>query len=79
MSLLCRKPCNGNNIILRRCSQGVKPNVPNKDRLVGSWLFGCCGMVFTAVVLGGATYYYVTYYSVETILDKALDPASKKY
>lgn len=69
-------------MILRRFSEGVKPKEPinpNKDKLVGSWLIGCSGMVFAAVVLGGASYYYFVYYSVRTVLDKALDPTSKKY
>lgn len=66
-------------MILRRFSDGVKPEKPNKDKLIGSWLLGCSGMVFAAVVLGGSAYYYFTYYSITTVLDKALDPTSKKY
>lgn len=77
--MICRRPCNGNNQILRRFADEAKATNPNKEKLVGRWLLGCSGMVFAAVVLGGATYYYVTYYSVRNILSKALDPNSKKY
>lgn len=66
-------------MILRRFTDGAKPKQPNKDKLIGSWLLGCSGMVFAAVALGGAAYYYIVYYSVRTVLDKALDPTSKKY
>lgn len=66
-------------MILRRFSDGPKPNQPNKDKLIGTWLVGCSGMVFAAVVLGAAAYYYFTYYCVRTVIDKALDPTSKKY
>lgn len=77
---MCQQhPCNSKNMLLRCFSDGIQPKGPNKDKLIGSWLIGCSGMVFAAVVLGGAAYYYVTYYSVCTVLDKALDPASKKY
>lgn len=79
---MCRQPCNGNrNQILRRFADEAKTKATdsNKEKLVGKWLLGCSGMVFTAVVLGGASYYYFTYYSVRNILSKALDPTSKKY
>lgn len=82
MNTVCRQPCNNNNqnnVILRRFSDGAKPKDSSKDKLIGSWLLGCSGMVFAAVVLGGAAYYYIAYYSVQTVLDKALDPTSKKY
>lgn len=56
----------------------MKPAQPNKDKMIGGWLLGCSGMVFAAVVLGGSAYYYFTYYSVTTVLDKALDSTSKR-
>ncbi|XP_032516942.2 cytochrome c oxidase assembly protein COX15 homolog isoform X2 [Danaus plexippus] len=40
-----------NPIILRFCSSSQ----PKRSKLVGYWLLGCSGMVFTAVVLGGVT------------------------
>lgn len=64
---------------MRRFADAAKGKEGNKDKLIGNWLLGCGGMVFAAVVLGGASYYYFTYYSVCTVLDKALDPTSKKY
>ena len=81
LNLTCRRqPYNGNSLILRRFADGgAKATNPNKEKVVGKWLLGCSGMVFAAVVLGGATYYYVTYYSVRSVLNKALDPTSKKY
>lgn len=64
---------------MRRLTDGIKPNnSPNKDKLIGRWLLGCSGLVFAAVALGGS-YYYVTYYGVRSVLNKALDPTSKKY
>ncbi|XP_059057500.1 cytochrome c oxidase assembly protein COX15 homolog [Achroia grisella] len=39
-------------IIARFCSSAPKPKTP---KVVGYWLLGCSGMVFTAVVLGGVT------------------------
>lgn len=70
---------NRNSQIVRRFADGAKAENSNKEKLVGKWLLGCSGMVFAAVVLGGATYYYFTYYSVRNVLSKALDPTSKKY
>lgn len=67
-------------MIVRRFADGAKPqDAANKDRLVGKWLLGCSGMVFAAVVLGGTAYYYVTYYSVRSVLKSALDPHSKTH
>ncbi|XP_041979909.1 cytochrome c oxidase assembly protein COX15 homolog [Aricia agestis] len=40
------------SIIARLCSTSPKPKTP---KVVGYWLLGCSGMVFTAVVLGGVT------------------------
>lgn len=74
-----RRPCNGTNIIVRHFAEEVKPkNIQNKDKLIGRWLLGCSGLVFAAVALGGS-YYYLTYYGVRSVLNKALDPTSKKY
>ncbi|XP_026763523.1 cytochrome c oxidase assembly protein COX15 homolog [Galleria mellonella] len=41
-----------NGIVARFCSSAPKPKTP---KVVGYWLLGCSGMVFTAVVLGGVT------------------------
>ncbi|XP_060801316.1 cytochrome c oxidase assembly protein COX15 homolog [Amyelois transitella] len=41
-----------NGIVARLCSSAPKPKPP---KVVGYWLLGCSGMVFTAVVLGGVT------------------------
>lgn len=76
---MCHRPCNANNMIVRRFADGVKPkDIPNKDKVVGRWLLGCSGLVFAAVVLGGS-YYYIAYYGVRSVLNQALDPTSKKY
>ncbi|XP_047024902.1 cytochrome c oxidase assembly protein COX15 homolog [Helicoverpa zea] len=40
------------NIAVRFCQSAPKPKPP---KVVGYWLLGCSGMVFTAVVLGGVT------------------------
>lgn len=41
-----------NGTLLRYCSSAPKPK---SNKVVGYWLLGCSGMVFTAVVLGGVT------------------------
>ncbi|CAB3255090.1 unnamed protein product [Arctia plantaginis] len=41
-----------NGLLVRFCSSAPKPK---RSKLVGYWLLGCSGMVFTAVVLGGVT------------------------
>lgn len=48
------------------------------QKLVGSWLLGCGGMVFVAVALGATGYYYVVYNTSTEILDKAIDLTSRK-
>ncbi|XP_038214183.1 cytochrome c oxidase assembly protein COX15 homolog [Zerene cesonia] len=41
-----------NGIVARFCASSSKPK---STKIVGYWLLGCSGMVFTAVVLGGVT------------------------
>ncbi|XP_045769704.1 cytochrome c oxidase assembly protein COX15 homolog isoform X2 [Maniola jurtina] len=41
-----------NGVLARFCSSSPQPK---NHKLVGYWLLGCSGMVFTAVVLGGVT------------------------
>ncbi|XP_045499450.1 cytochrome c oxidase assembly protein COX15 homolog [Colias croceus] len=41
-----------NGIVARFCASSPKPK---STKIVGYWLLGCSGMVFTAVVLGGVT------------------------
>ncbi|XP_063826890.1 cytochrome c oxidase assembly protein COX15 homolog [Ostrinia nubilalis] len=41
-----------NQIAVRLCASAPKPQMA---KVVGYWLLGCSGMVFTAVVLGGVT------------------------
>ncbi|XP_075975347.1 heme A synthase COX15 isoform X2 [Anticarsia gemmatalis] len=41
-----------NGMLARFCSSAPKPK---STKVVGYWLLGCSGMVFTAVVLGGVT------------------------
>ncbi|XP_053604780.1 heme A synthase COX15 [Plodia interpunctella] len=41
-----------NGMVARFCATTPKPRPP---KVVGYWLLGCSGMVFTAVVLGGVT------------------------
>ncbi|KAG7299231.1 hypothetical protein JYU34_017788 [Plutella xylostella] len=44
-----------NGIFVRLCSSAPKPAPAKTSKVVGYWLLGCSGMVFTAVVLGGVT------------------------
>ncbi|CAG9136511.1 unnamed protein product [Plutella xylostella] len=44
-----------NGIFVRLCSSAPKPTPAKTSKVVGYWLLGCSGMVFTAVVLGGVT------------------------
>lgn len=76
-NITCRRPQHGNNLIVRSYSDAAKQK--DSEKLVGKWLLGCSGMVFTAVVLGGAAYYSFTYLGVCKILKSALDPHSKKH
>ncbi|KAG4065823.1 hypothetical protein HA402_012501 [Bradysia odoriphaga] len=46
---------NQNSILHRFCSNGPKAEPVKSKKIVGYWLLGCSGMVFTAVVLGGVT------------------------
>ncbi|XP_072932947.1 heme A synthase COX15 [Epargyreus clarus] len=50
--LKIRELVKSNGIIARFCASAPKPKPP---KVVGYWLLGCSGMVFTAVVLGGVT------------------------
>lgn len=65
------------NGCIRQCSNSLS-NQQNGQKLVGSWLLGCSGMVFGAVVLGGVSYYYFVYYTATEVLEKAIDATSRK-
>lgn len=55
-----------NGIVARFCSSAPQPK---SSKLVGYWLLGCSGMVFTAVVLGMAAGYLIVVYMVCYVID----------
>lgn len=67
-----------NNLSIRQYCDAAKPTnpKPNEDQLVGKWLLGCSGMVFTAVVLGGVVYYIVLYDSTCKVIEKGLEASN---
>lgn len=50
---------------------GTKPSTKS-EKLVGTWLFTCSGMVFVAVVLG-TLYYLVLYGYIRKIIQLIVD------
>lgn len=61
-----------NGILHRFCANGPKVEPEKSKKIVGYWLLGCSGMVFTAVVLGGVFVYFVLLLSICTVLEKYL-------
>lgn len=68
---------NPNSILHRFCSTGPKAEPVKSKKIVGYWLLGCSGMVFTAVVLGGTFVYVALLLSICTILEKYLVHTTK--
>lgn len=68
---------NPNSILHRFCSNGPKAEPVKSKKIVGYWLLGCSGMVFTAVVLGGVFVYIALLLSICTILEKYLVHTTK--
>lgn len=68
---------NPNSILHRFCSNGPKAESVKSKKVVGYWLLGCSGMVFTAVVLGGVFVYIALLLSICTILDAYLVHTTK--
>uniref|UniRef100_A0A1E1WCR9 Transmembrane protein n=1 Tax=Pectinophora gossypiella TaxID=13191 RepID=A0A1E1WCR9_PECGO len=65
-----------NGIVARLCSSSPKPEKTSK--VVGYWLLGCSGMVFTAVVLGMVTGYIVLIYSVYYVVRVVVNTSKGK-
>lgn len=68
---------NLNSVLQRFCSNGPKTEPVKSKKIVGYWLLGCSGMVFTAVVLGGVFVYFALLLSICTVLEKYLVHTTK--
>lgn len=63
------------SIAVRFCQSAPKQK---STKVVGYWLLGCSGMVFTAVVLGMVAGYLILLYSIYYVIEVALKTTDPK-